>query len=606
MGFWEGSTQQKTLTEQLLEIQSYFNNEIDRQVTDTNNVIENNILLINSATTQEQINSATNALNNISQRSNKWGETSSNYEIAQNELDNKKFAYNDYYTALEQLSEYRGSDTYFDEASEWSNIDEVRKLKINKDTGDLLYASNVEFLAEEYAKYKNIVARISAGKNAGFRTKPDGTVGNYTENELLTGLELHLGRLDSGLEAAAGDGVITADEAGLIMRGDIAFFRNRRDTIVGTIEKEVNLYTNDMKTIDRINNNFLAGQIGGDDIFNLNSMGLTDVIDTLGTDPDGNPMVTSDAQALINQYWLDAKANNIDAKKRWKAWTGLDYAGSKDEMPDNVYEQMKEEEEELEETFDAMDAEEKDKTDEELMATYGTTDPAGIKDAIELDLAIKDIDAEAEKADKADLIKTYGTTDLDVIKEVNFTDYHRNDILGKHDFISLENLKTLDLDNYYGGLKKPTNKALATQKKYQERLEIKEAIDSVAQDVYDKGVDAIKLEYQKAVDEFASKGIKMSSRGHWVNNKGEIVKAFPKNIDINKIFNELDELLKEKEIIENFKGSGKKMPRYLRDKNINKLIAMEYKKIMTHLNNNSRSEFIEYSGGKPYKINKSK
>ena len=158
MGFWEGSTQQKTLTEQLLEIQSYFNNEIDRQVTDTNNVIENNILLINSATTQEQINSATNALNNISQRSNKWGETSSNYEIAQNVLDNKKFAYNDYYTALEQLSEYRGSDTYFDEASEWSNIDEVRKLKINKDTGDLLYASNVEFLAEEYAKYKNIVA----------------------------------------------------------------------------------------------------------------------------------------------------------------------------------------------------------------------------------------------------------------------------------------------------------------------------------------------------------------------------------------------------------------------------------------------------------------
>ena len=75
----------------------------------------------------------------------------------------------------------------------------------------------------------------------------------------------------------------------------------------------------------------------------------------------------------------------------------------------------------------------------------------------------------------------------------------------------------------------------------------------------------------------------------------------------DKIFNELDKLLKEKENIENIIASGERIknPTVLRHKSINKLIAMEYKKIMVNLSNNSKSEFIQYRNNQPYKLDKS-
>ena len=161
MGFWDGSTdQQESLTDQLLKISNAFGNEMDRQSKNNDLALAQTGKLVAGSMTKEQLDNATNALNNMSSRINMSGENNVNRQIIQNQLDNRKAAFNDYESALEEFADYRKSDSYFEDTDDWLNVDNIRTSdKFLDDNGQPLYDNNLEFLTSEFGRLNSISAR---------------------------------------------------------------------------------------------------------------------------------------------------------------------------------------------------------------------------------------------------------------------------------------------------------------------------------------------------------------------------------------------------------------------------------------------------------------
>ena len=97
--------------------------------------------ILNSAQTKEQLDSALRALENIKTDSNEYSATSLNQQAVRNAYDNKRAAFDDFETAVEQADDFFKSDKYKSKSSDWTNLDDTRK-SLNE--SGLNYDSNLE------------------------------------------------------------------------------------------------------------------------------------------------------------------------------------------------------------------------------------------------------------------------------------------------------------------------------------------------------------------------------------------------------------------------------------------------------------------------------
>ena len=194
--------------------------------------------ILNSAQTKEQLDSALRALENIKTDSNEYSATSLNQQAVRNAYDNKRAAFDDFETAVEQADDFFKSDKYKSKSSDWTNLDDTRK-SLNE--SGLNYDSNLEMVSEEFIKIATLKNKIGTGA-ALFRLPKIGD-GTFDEDQIVSKINDYQNTLDKALTSMIEDEVITEEEAENIVtanftKQDVKTLRNEKKAMFTGLIKE--------------------------------------------------------------------------------------------------------------------------------------------------------------------------------------------------------------------------------------------------------------------------------------------------------------------------------------------------------------------------------
>tara|TARA_R110002020_G_scaffold204652_2_gene408960 strand:+ start:12503 stop:14197 length:1695 start_codon:yes stop_codon:yes gene_type:complete len=283
--------------------------------------------LIDSAQTEEQIVSAQRALNNISASSSQYGDTTLGHQALSNNLENKKYQFDDYKNALEETSDFMNSNMYKTKAEDWQDLDSLYKSKVNEETGEYQYDSISDMMIQEYNKLSMLTGRIQSGKESGFRYENAIKTGEYTEEDVTSNLKLYGQRLNTSLEMLINDETINADEAKQIMLGmDRKSYKVFRNAKVSDIESEIKSAKSEIKAVNTIKLSLIKG--------NMKNMSEEEQ-NFLFALAEDNPILqnyinlgdTANASKELDAYLEEAQGRYNTQLKAFKVWDGGDYAG---------------------------------------------------------------------------------------------------------------------------------------------------------------------------------------------------------------------------------------------------------------------------------------
>ena len=264
-----------------------------------------------SSLTQEQITNAQQALNSISGDSSLSGTTRIAYDTVKANLNNQQFEIDKYTTSIQQGAEIINSPNFLDEAEDWRNLEDLRKSKTNED-GTYTYESVGSMLAEEYVAIESLYKNIN---NKNFRYNKDAT---FDDQEVVNKINIYKDRLDKAIMADLGDGIITIDEAQLIMRG---INKSEFNTQINNKKTELkDLITDKQSLIETIN-----GKIAG----NVDNEQMIALMEKLGGLENLNPeeqaaFLSNDPKALEDM--LKTEQADLDTLyTQWQYWSGSGY-----------------------------------------------------------------------------------------------------------------------------------------------------------------------------------------------------------------------------------------------------------------------------------------
>ena len=304
---------------QLLQLAQFSEQRQDRKesgiVADLNNIMK----LSQGALTPEQIQTAQNALSNMSGL-DMSDTTKIASQVTQSALDNKKFEMNQYESRIDQASAIFSDPNYLDTADEWRDLETLRKSDLyKKDDGTYKYESTAEMLGDLYSQANTIYEGIESGSAKGFKT--DANI-DFFDDEVKTKLATYKSRLEKAIASDLGDGIITVDEAQLIMSGvDKVGFktyitdrRNESAKAIKTQEAIVNTY----KSANPLA--FLQTMAGDEESGN-------EFLEALGED---NINTILSMQAVPQATIEEAERELTRLYGRYKYWSGSSYQGVTD------------------------------------------------------------------------------------------------------------------------------------------------------------------------------------------------------------------------------------------------------------------------------------
>jgi hypothetical protein len=364
---------------QLISALGQSSNNANKRITSSQDSLKN---LIASAQTKEQLNAAENALHNLSKDSSRFSDTSINQQTLANEMQNKRAAYDDYETALEQAGEFISSDKYITKAEDWADLDSLR-LKYTDDEGKPMYESNAEFISQEYLRMATLSKKITEGSTEG----GDGYMfkksyikdGEYDTDDIASNLLNYRNSLDKGLAAMVGDGTITQEEAEMIVNVgmDKKAYQVQKGIKMDEAKERIKSTERELDYLLKLN----FKKLTEDDLARYNIPALNDIVNEYSKSQVQGDKALQDA---INE----AELKNKQSRTTYKNWSGSWYA---------------------DEGVDAKDLEK-----------YADAQPGMTwnEDTKEWEESFhSELEEEEEEAREADLMKRYGTTDVQIIKE---------------------------------------------------------------------------------------------------------------------------------------------------------------------------------------------
>ena len=336
--------------------------------------------ILNSAQTKEQLDSALRALENIKTDSNEYSATSLNQQAVRNAYDNKRAAFDDFETAVEQADDFFKSDKYKSKSSDWTNLDGTRK-SLNE--SGLNYDSNLEMVSEEFIKIATLKNKIGTGA-ALFRLPKIGD-GTFDEDQIVSKISDYQNTLDKALTSMIEDEVITAEEAENIVtanftKQDIKTLRNEKKAMFTGLIKESDSI---IKSLQSQKFDLMSGD---DLVESLMNIGIEQATAEIAGGQVAEGRIT--AQEQIEQLIELEQQKNNTYRNNYKDAVGYFYAaeetfdpgfdGAANEGDGGVFTV----DPITEEALTSLDEEDKKTTDLNLQKRYGTTDTEEIKNII--------------------------------------------------------------------------------------------------------------------------------------------------------------------------------------------------------------------------------
>ena len=201
---------------ELLQLSQYYQTRTDRKEAGVISSLSNLNDIITKAKTPEQIANASTALSNIS-GTNMSESTRLASQSINTALENKQFEINKYGDRIDQASAIFSDPNYLDKAEEWRDLESLRKSELyTNDDGTYKYESNTMMLGELYSEANALYEGIKNGIDNGYRYNKNA---DFDDDEVLTNITLYKNRIEKAIAALTGDGIITIQEASMIMGG---------------------------------------------------------------------------------------------------------------------------------------------------------------------------------------------------------------------------------------------------------------------------------------------------------------------------------------------------------------------------------------------------
>ena len=262
-----------------------------------------------SSLTQEQISNAQQALNNISSGASYSDSTNLAFDVVKSNLDNQQFEIDKYTSSIQQGADIINSPNFLDEAEDWRNLEDLRKSKTNKD-GTYTYESVGSMLADEYIAIESLYNNIN---NKNFRYNKDAT---FDDQEVINKINQYKNRLDKAVQANLGDGIITIDEAQLIISG---VTKPEFDKVITSKKTELKDLINEQQSLVRTINGKLAGKAGDEQYTELMKKFLPNMTNEEQIIMAGNDPVAIGKMLKKEQEKLDTLYT------QWQYWSGSGY-----------------------------------------------------------------------------------------------------------------------------------------------------------------------------------------------------------------------------------------------------------------------------------------
>ena len=298
---------------ELLNLVETFSSINKQEQAQTMSSLENILKLSNSSVNQEQIANAQSALKSIARRSSINDSTNIAHSVVQNNLTNKKFEIDRFTNSVEQASSIINDPNFLDKADEWRNLEDLRKNKVNQD-GSYKYESVGEMLSDEYSAIETLYNNVNSGLGKGYRYNKNI---DFDDDDVKRKIGEYKNRLDKAIQANLGDGIITLDEAQLIMSGvDKSEFK----TYITAKKNEVKDLIGDQQSIVTFYKKAIAGETG-DEMF---AKFMESFWEHMSEEQQAN-IAKRNIPALQDQL-LEEEKNLTSLYGQHKYWTGGDYA----------------------------------------------------------------------------------------------------------------------------------------------------------------------------------------------------------------------------------------------------------------------------------------
>ena len=168
-------------------------------------------------------------------------------------ISNISSDYETYSTEMERGASIIDDESFLDTQDEFTDLKrmlkESPKMQIKNDARELIpkYGNTAQYLTEQNNMVNSIISRIgTVSKGTQFRYNKNA---KYTDFEIQEKLMAHQKRLGVAVQAALGDGIITPDEAELIMLGDVETYKTKRKENITLRSRQYNSIDSAYKSI---------------------------------------------------------------------------------------------------------------------------------------------------------------------------------------------------------------------------------------------------------------------------------------------------------------------------------------------------------------------
>ena len=347
------------------------------------NDLENILKLAQISKTPEQMASTQDSLNNVISKSSFYGVDDVAHKLVQTTLDNNRFEMDRFTNSIDQASDIINDPNFLDKADEWRNLESLRSSK-TLDDGSYKYESISAMLSDEYSSIDTLLGNLALGKTSGFRYNKNI---DFDDDEVVEKINTYKNRLDKAIQASLGDGVITPDEANLIMSG---VTKAEFDTHISGRKQEIkNQITSQEAIVKLYTSEGLAGMMAMAQQGNISeedAEGLQDVIALMPGSKQhelARVQAQSDLETLYTpyQYWTGANYKGESVLPGDE----IEFGAAADDVDETVIE--------VDETTE-MPEEDIKKLDEEKEKEVYTKEEEALIDSYDSDMAkLEEIDA---------------------------------------------------------------------------------------------------------------------------------------------------------------------------------------------------------------------
>lgn len=273
------------------------------------------------STNQESIENVINNYSKMESDSQKFQETTTQYDLIGNILKDRSSQISQYTKSVNDAENIINGADFLDKESEFVDL-HSNVLSMKDDNGNQKYESVMEWVSQEYARVEGIGMNLLSGQKMGLKRGQ-----GIDDSNITSQIGQYQKRLNVALEALIGDNTITAEEANLIIAGDRDTFKQARNNKVAESQRGIAQYDGLLELIDKRKLGLSGSQSSETMIDWIQKSGMGDdaMKETMDmANEEGIFGMNLTELELAEKNYTFERNNLIDT---YKSWSGTDYIG---------------------------------------------------------------------------------------------------------------------------------------------------------------------------------------------------------------------------------------------------------------------------------------